>query len=161
MAMRTPASGCLRLVRTCSMRATARSVAAIRGSLTPPWYVRVFADVGCSHARARRPGPAHRDVPRHCFPPCRRRPGTNARGRVEPGALTGWADGGAGAAVGGVDEASVVTAAHIANRLGTARRNPVAAVEATRDKRLLRRCLAAATGSQPRFVALDGSADAA
>src|SRR5207245_3719406 len=45
-------------------------------------------------------------------------------------------------AVMGVDEASVVTAAHIADRLGTARRNPVGAVEATRDKRLLRRCLA-------------------
>src|ERR1700694_5739 len=64
-------------------------------------------------------------------------------------------------AVVGVDEASVVTAAYIADRLGTARRNPVAAVEATRDKRLLRRCLAAATVSQPRFVELDVSADSA
>ena len=64
-------------------------------------------------------------------------------------------------AVVGVDEASVVTAAHIADRLGTARRNPVAAVEATRDKRLLRRCLAAAAVSQPRFVELDVNADPA
>jgi biotin carboxylase len=65
-------------------------------------------------------------------------------------------------AVVGVDEASVVTAAHIAERLGLARRNPVAAVEATRDKRLLRRRLAAAGVPQPRFVALDvdaGDAD--
>jgi formate-dependent phosphoribosylglycinamide formyltransferase (GAR transformylase) len=58
-------------------------------------------------------------------------------------------------AVVGVDEASVVTAAHIAERLGTARRNPVAAVEATRDKRLLRQRLTAAGVPQPRFVALD------
>jgi len=64
-------------------------------------------------------------------------------------------------AVVGVDEASVVTAAHLADRLGTARRNPVAAVEATRDKRLLRRCLAAAAVSQPRFVELDVNADPA
>jgi biotin carboxylase len=64
-------------------------------------------------------------------------------------------------AVVGVDEASVVTAAHIASRLGMARRNPVAAVEATRDKRLLRRGLTAATVSQPRFVELDVNADSA
>ena len=62
-------------------------------------------------------------------------------------------------AVVGVDEASVVTAAHIADRLGTARRNPVGAVEATRDKRLLRRCLAAAPVNQPRFVELDVNAN--
>src|SRR5580704_17943608 len=46
-------------------------------------------------------------------------------------------------AVVGVDEGSVVTAATIAERLRTARRNPVAAVQATRDKRLLRKALAA------------------
>jgi len=65
-------------------------------------------------------------------------------------------------AVVGVDEASVVTAAHIAERLGLGRQNPVAAVEATRDKRLLRRRLSAAGVPQPRFVALDvdaGEAD--
>jgi biotin carboxylase len=61
-------------------------------------------------------------------------------------------------AVVGVDEASVVTAAHIAERLGIARRNPVAAVEATRDKRLLLRRLTAAGEPQPRFVALDVNA---
>ncbi|HWW10248.1 MAG TPA: hypothetical protein VNY76_08380, partial [Candidatus Acidoferrales bacterium] len=64
-------------------------------------------------------------------------------------------------AVVGVDEASVVTAAHIASRLGMARHNPVAAVEATRDKRLLRRGLTAATVSQPRFVELDVNVDSA
>jgi biotin carboxylase len=65
-------------------------------------------------------------------------------------------------AVVGVDEGSVVTAAHIAERLRLVRRNPVAAVEATRDKRLLRRRLTAAGVPQPRFVALDvdaGEAD--
>jgi biotin carboxylase len=65
-------------------------------------------------------------------------------------------------AVIGVDEGSVVTAAHIAERLGLERRNPVAAVEATRDKRLLRRRLTAAGVPQPHFVALDvdaGEAD--
>jgi biotin carboxylase len=65
-------------------------------------------------------------------------------------------------AVIGVDEGSVVTAAHIAGRLGVARRNPVDAVEATRDKRLLRRRLTAAGLPQPRFVAVDvdaGEAD--
>jgi biotin carboxylase len=65
-------------------------------------------------------------------------------------------------AVIGVDEGSVLTAAHIAERLGLARRNPVDAVKATRDKRLLRRRLTAAGVSQPRFVALDvdaGEAD--
>ena len=64
-------------------------------------------------------------------------------------------------AVVGVDEASVVTATHIAGRLGTARRNPIAAVQAARDKRLLRRCLAAANVSQPRFVELDVDAESA
>jgi hypothetical protein len=58
-------------------------------------------------------------------------------------------------AVVGVDEASVVTAAHIAERLNVERRNPVAAVEATRDKRLMRRCLAGAGVHQPRFVETD------
>jgi formate-dependent phosphoribosylglycinamide formyltransferase (GAR transformylase) len=65
-------------------------------------------------------------------------------------------------AVVGVDEGSVVTAAHIAERLRLRRRNPVASVEATRDKRLLRRRLTAAGVPQPRFVALDvdaGEAD--
>src|SRR5580698_8764475 len=38
-------------------------------------------------------------------------------------------------AVIGVDEASVVTASHIAERLRTRRRNPVDGVQATRDKR--------------------------
>jgi biotin carboxylase len=58
-------------------------------------------------------------------------------------------------AVVGVDEASVVTAAHIAERLDVARRNPVAAVEATRDKRLMRHRLATAGVHQPRFVETD------
>ena len=58
-------------------------------------------------------------------------------------------------AVIGVDEASVVTAAHVAERLGTLRRNPVASVEATRDKRLMRRMLAAAGVRQPAFVEID------
>jgi biotin carboxylase len=58
-------------------------------------------------------------------------------------------------AVVGVDEAAVITAAHIADRLGTARRNPIDAVERTRDKRLLRRTLAAAGVSQPSFAELD------
>jgi biotin carboxylase len=64
-------------------------------------------------------------------------------------------------AVIGVDEGSVVTAAHIAERLGFARRNPVAAVEATRDKRILRRRLTDAGVPQPRFVALGVDADEA
>lgn len=54
-------------------------------------------------------------------------------------------------AVIGVDEASVLTAAHVAARLGVAR-NPVAAVAATRDKRLLRAALAAAGVPQPSWV---------
>ncbi len=63
-------------------------------------------------------------------------------------------------AVVGVDEASVVTAANIAERLGIERRNPVAAVAATRDKRMLRRCLAAAGIAQPRVAEIDVDADA-
>ncbi len=63
-------------------------------------------------------------------------------------------------AVVGVDEASVVTAAHIAERLGTPRRNPVVAVEATRDKRLMRGMLAAAGVRQPAFVEIDVDASA-
>jgi biotin carboxylase len=58
-------------------------------------------------------------------------------------------------AVVGVDESSVVTAAHIAERLGTLRRNPVDSVEMTRDKRLMRERLTAAGVRQPRFVATD------
>jgi biotin carboxylase len=61
-------------------------------------------------------------------------------------------------AVVGVDEGSVVTAATVAERLGTARRNPVPAVRATRDKRLLRECLAATGLPQPRRAALDVNA---
>jgi biotin carboxylase len=58
-------------------------------------------------------------------------------------------------AVVGVDESSVVTAAHVAERLETPRRNPAASVEMTRDKRLLRRRLTAAGVRQPRFFATD------
>jgi formate-dependent phosphoribosylglycinamide formyltransferase (GAR transformylase) len=58
-------------------------------------------------------------------------------------------------AVVGVDEASVVTAAYLAERLDLARRNPIDAVEATRDKRLLRQRLSSAGIPQPRYVALD------
>src|SRR5579863_940178 len=58
-------------------------------------------------------------------------------------------------AVVGVDEGSVVTAATIAERLGTDRRNPVAAVQSTRDKRLLRNLLARTPLSQPAYVAID------
>jgi hypothetical protein len=69
-------------------------------------------------------------------------------------------------AVVGVDEGSVLTAATVAARLGTARRNPVAAVQATRDKRLLRKVLAGTPLTQPACVAIDidasvGSIDAA
>jgi biotin carboxylase len=62
-------------------------------------------------------------------------------------------------AVIGVDEASVVTAAHIAERLRTRRRNPVDGVQATRDKRLLRQRLTDAGLVQPRFVATDVDAN--
>ena len=58
-------------------------------------------------------------------------------------------------AVIGVDEASVITAAHVAERVHMKRRNPVAAVQATRDKRLLRQRLTEAGLQQPRFVATD------
>lgn len=58
-------------------------------------------------------------------------------------------------AVVGVDEGSVITAATIAEALGLPRRNPLPAVQATRDKRLLRTCLAGAGLHQPRFSALD------
>lgn len=62
-------------------------------------------------------------------------------------------------AVVGVDEASVVTAVRVADRLGTARRNPVAAVEATRDKRFMRKRLTAAALAQPRYFETDVDAD--
>lgn len=62
-------------------------------------------------------------------------------------------------AVLGVDEASVLTAAQIALRLGLSRHNPVAAVAATRDKRLLRRRLRDAGVSQPKFVDIDPASD--
>jgi biotin carboxylase len=55
-------------------------------------------------------------------------------------------------AVVGVDESSVVTAAVVAGRLGTPRRNPVYAVQRTRDKRLLRTCLTGCGLTQPRFA---------
>jgi hypothetical protein len=58
-------------------------------------------------------------------------------------------------AVVGVDEGSVVTAATVAERLRTPRRNPLAAVQATRDKRLLRKVLSATPLTQPASVALD------
>jgi biotin carboxylase len=61
-------------------------------------------------------------------------------------------------AVVGVDEASVVTAATIAERLDTPRRNPVPAVQATRDKRLLRARLAGAGLRQPVHAELDVTA---
>jgi len=57
----------------------------------------------------------------------------------------------------GVDEASVLTAAHIATRLGVAR-NPLEAVAATRDKRRLRALLAAASVAQPRWMEVRGDA---
>ena len=55
-------------------------------------------------------------------------------------------------AVVGVDETAVLTAAHVAARLGLPRHNAVDAVAATRDKRLLRRALAAAGVAQPVHV---------
>jgi biotin carboxylase len=58
-------------------------------------------------------------------------------------------------AVVGVDEASVLTAAHIAERLGLGR-NPVAAVHATRDKRRLRARLGDARVPQPRWAEAHG-----
>jgi len=62
-------------------------------------------------------------------------------------------------AVVGVDEGSVVTAAAVARRIGTPRRNPVEAVQATRDKRLLRRCLTGCGLAQPSFAEIDVNAD--
>jgi hypothetical protein len=62
-------------------------------------------------------------------------------------------------AVVGVDEGSVVTAAAIAERLLTPRRNALAAVQATRDKRVLRRVLSGADLGQPPYVAIDIDAD--
>jgi biotin carboxylase len=56
-----------------------------------------------------------------------------------------------------VDEASVLTAAHIAERLSMAR-NPSGAVAATRDKRRLRALLGAAGIPQPRWVEARGDA---
>jgi biotin carboxylase len=58
-------------------------------------------------------------------------------------------------AVVGVDEGSVVTAATIDERLGTTQRNPIAAVEATRDKRRLRKCLTGSGLRQPRYAEID------
>ena len=43
----------------------------------------------------------------------------------------------------------------MADRLATLRRNPIASVEATRDKRLMRRALTTAGLKQPRFFATD------
>ena len=54
-------------------------------------------------------------------------------------------------AVIGVDEASVLPAAHVAERLGVAR-NPVSAVAATRDKRRLRAALTVAGVPQPAWM---------
>jgi biotin carboxylase len=64
-------------------------------------------------------------------------------------------------AVVGVDEASVITAAHVAEGLQTQWRNPVASVQATRDKRVLRQRLTDAGLPQPRFVATDVDANEA
>ena len=58
-------------------------------------------------------------------------------------------------AVVGVDESSVVTAAAVAGRLGTSWRNPVDAVQRTRDKRLLRACLTGCGLAQPGFAEID------
>ncbi len=54
-------------------------------------------------------------------------------------------------AIVGVDEASVLAAAHVATCLGLAR-NPLEAVAATRDKRRLRALLSAAAVPQPEWV---------
>jgi biotin carboxylase len=58
-------------------------------------------------------------------------------------------------AVVGVDEAAVLTAAHIAVRLGLAT-NPLAAVATTRDKRRLRAVLDEAGVAQPRWTEVRG-----
>ena len=63
-------------------------------------------------------------------------------------------------AVVGVDDASVVAAAWAAERLGLPH-NPVDAVEATRDKRLLRRRLDEAEVAQPAWVAVGPEDDVA
>jgi len=60
-------------------------------------------------------------------------------------------------AVIGVDEASVLIAAHLATALGLAR-NPIEAVGATRDKRRLRARLDHASVRQPRWVEVRGDA---
>lgn len=60
-------------------------------------------------------------------------------------------------AVLGVDESSVLTAAHMAERLGLAG-NSVSAVAATRDKRVMRALVAAASVPQPRWVEVTGDA---
>ena len=60
-------------------------------------------------------------------------------------------------AVVGVDEASVLIAAHIAARLRV-RGNPVDAVAATRDKRRMRSLLADAAVRQPAFMEVRGDA---
>jgi biotin carboxylase len=57
----------------------------------------------------------------------------------------------------GVDEASVLTAAHLATALGMGR-NPIEAVGATRDKRRLRARLDEAFVRQPRWVEVRGDA---
>lgn len=61
-------------------------------------------------------------------------------------------------AVVGVDEASVLAAAHIAARLGVGG-NPVDAVAATRDKRRMRSLLADAAVRQPSFMEIRGDAE--
>jgi biotin carboxylase len=60
-------------------------------------------------------------------------------------------------AVIGVDEASVLIAAHLATALGIAH-NPIEAVGATRDKRRLRARLDQASVRQPRWVEVRGDA---
>jgi len=57
----------------------------------------------------------------------------------------------------GVDETAVLTAAHLAERLGV-RHHPVAAVAATRDKRRLRLVMAGAGVPQPDFAELPSDA---
>src|ERR1700689_4684017 len=64
-------------------------------------------------------------------------------------------------AVIGVDEGSVVTAAMVADRLRTPRRNPVAGVQSTRDKRLLRKLLTTTELAQPRYAEIDVNAGVA
>jgi biotin carboxylase len=63
-------------------------------------------------------------------------------------------------AVIGVDEASALPAAHIAERLGISR-NPVSAVAATRDKRRLRVALTAAGVPQPTWMETNWRGDPA